>query len=142
MVRSLEQSHAWMRLRASAIESGFHQTTANSTVLHIGIHTDWPESGDRRALVEEVTAHDGAVKVRNNVEEMRMREQHLHEPTRDLHRRKVGTEIVLGGNAAKGRVADAPACFRIRREARTEGDCGLGGWVLSHFEAIAGLGCA
>src|SRR6185369_13142673 len=122
MVRSLEQSHARVRLLANALESGFHQATTNSTVLRIGIHSNRPESGDRRALVEEVTAHDFAIKQRNNAEEMRMREQHLHETTRVLHRRKVGREIVAGGKAAKGRVADSAACLCIRRAARTEDD--------------------
>ena len=136
MVRSLEQSHAGVPLLASAIENGIHQATADSTVLHIGIDSNRPDPSDRTALVEEVAAYDPAVNLRNNAEESRMREQHVHGANRDFHRREVRGEIVSGGDASKRLVADSPACISIRREAGTHVDCPDGDWAICHVDDL------
>lgn len=139
MVRGLEESHAWERPFASAIESSFHELPAESAVLHRGIHGDRSEPGDRGTLVHEVAADDLAIDLRDHAEESRMREQHFNQAGRNVRRGEVIGEVVFAGDGAEGLVADAPARDSIVRNPGAHVNALLDGLPLGHAHTLPAL---
>src|SRR6516162_5935353 len=90
-----------------------HQCRADTVVLHARVDRDWAKPGDRRALVDEVTADHPAVDFGDDAVDSGVRGQPRQQGGRDGGIRVIGREIVFGGNCREGFVANPAGIWQI-----------------------------
>ena len=119
---SLDQAHTGKILLRGALMNVFHQAPADRLVLDGGIYRDRADAGDNVSLVQEITADDPPVDLRDDRIETGMRQHPGQEPDRDIGRGKIGRKMVRFGDGLKRFVADRATCFCIFSRAGSKSD--------------------
>jgi hypothetical protein len=73
MKASLNEPDPREALGGRALMEGLHQVTPDATVLHRRIDSDWPQSCDRIAFVENITPDNATIELSHNTVKFRMR---------------------------------------------------------------------
>jgi hypothetical protein len=68
----LNQAHSGKIFRRRALMHSIHQTSADRTILHLRINSDWPDACDRVSFVEEIAADNASIDLRDNALKLRM----------------------------------------------------------------------
>src|ERR1700722_6370193 len=98
---------------SNTVEHVLHHRASRTAVLHLGIDTDWPDSGDWCALVLEVAAGDAPVHFDCDSVKARIRDHGGEHAERGIERREFAWKVVLIRNRTERAVADVCANWDV-----------------------------
>lgn len=106
MVAALEKPDAGKAALPRALHNGLHQQAANPGVLLSRLNRNWPNTGNRVALIQKIRTDDAAVDLRYDVEKSWVTDHVAEQASRNVWRRQIRNEIVCFGDGLKCAIAN------------------------------------